>query len=69
MTPHLCSCFHAYVYHCLLLLDHCYITGVEKVSGAGDAGSEIHFKVSNFFRAIPIAMLSDDNFSEVIIYL
>ncbi|KAL8500771.1 hypothetical protein ACS0TY_020381 [Phlomoides rotata] len=40
------------------------VTGLEKVSGAGDAGTEIHLKVSNFFRDIPIGMLSEDNFSK-----
>lgn len=69
IPPHLCPCFHACIYHCWLLLNHCYITGLEKVSGAADAGTEIHLKVSNFFRDIPIDMLSDDNFSEVIIYV
>ncbi|KAI3444985.1 hypothetical protein Pfo_001650 [Paulownia fortunei] len=40
------------------------VTGVEKVSGAGDAGIEICLRVSNFFKDVPICMLSDDNFSE-----
>ncbi|GER32379.1 SWIB/MDM2 domain [Striga asiatica] len=45
------------------------VTGVEKVPGAGDAVSEIRLKVSNFFKEIPVSMLSDENFSEVIIHL
>ncbi|KAK4417181.1 hypothetical protein Salat_2543700 [Sesamum alatum] len=40
------------------------VTGVEKVSGGGDAGIEICLKVSNFFKDVPISMLSDDNFTE-----
>ncbi|CAA0833382.1 Uncharacterized protein SHERM_28645 [Striga hermonthica] len=40
------------------------VAGVEKVPGAGDAVSEIRLKVSNFFKEIPISMLSDENFSE-----
>ncbi|XP_011087407.1 uncharacterized protein At5g08430 [Sesamum indicum] len=40
------------------------VTGVEKVLGGGDAGIEICLKVSNFFKDVPISMLSDDNFTE-----
>ncbi|KAL0429289.1 UNVERIFIED_CONTAM: hypothetical protein Sradi_0554900 [Sesamum radiatum] len=40
------------------------VTGVEKVPGGGDAGIEICLKVSNFFKDVPISMLSDDNFTE-----
>ncbi|XP_051140117.1 uncharacterized protein At5g08430 isoform X2 [Andrographis paniculata] len=40
------------------------VTGVVKVPGTGDTGVEIHLRVSNFFKEIPISQLSDDNFSE-----
>ncbi|KAH6789706.1 hypothetical protein C2S51_004712 [Perilla frutescens var. frutescens] len=40
------------------------VTGLEKVSVVGDADIEIHLRVSNFFKDVPICMLSDDNFSE-----
>ncbi|KAK6162949.1 hypothetical protein DH2020_002790 [Rehmannia glutinosa] len=40
------------------------VTGVQKISGAGDAGIEICLRVANYFKEIPICMLSDDNFSE-----
>ncbi|KAL0397547.1 UNVERIFIED_CONTAM: hypothetical protein Scaly_0203100 [Sesamum calycinum] len=37
---------------------------VEKVPAGGDAAIEICLKVSNFFKDVPISMLSDDNFTE-----
>ncbi|KAL0379898.1 UNVERIFIED_CONTAM: hypothetical protein Sangu_0054100 [Sesamum angustifolium] len=40
------------------------VTGVEKVPAGGDAAIEICLKVSNFFKDVPISMLSDDNFTE-----
>ncbi|PIN18759.1 hypothetical protein CDL12_08564 [Handroanthus impetiginosus] len=40
------------------------VTGVEKISGDGDANTEACLKVSNFFKDISLCMLSDDNFSE-----
>lgn len=43
--------------------------GVEKIPGGGDAGPEIFLRVSNFVKDVPISMLSDDDFTEVIIHL
>ncbi|EYU27076.1 hypothetical protein ABFS82_02G122000 [Erythranthe guttata] len=40
------------------------VTGVEKISGGDVVGLEILLRVSNFFKDVPICMLSDDNFSE-----
>ncbi|KAL6575504.1 hypothetical protein OROHE_000881 [Orobanche hederae] len=40
------------------------VTGVEKITGAGDAGIEVCLRVSNFFKEVSISMLSDDNFSK-----
>ncbi|XP_042026237.1 uncharacterized protein At5g08430-like isoform X2 [Salvia splendens] len=41
------------------------VTGIEKISGTGDADIEIHLRVSNFFfKDVTISMLSDDNFTK-----
>ncbi|KAL1535932.1 hypothetical protein AAHA92_28654 [Salvia divinorum] len=39
------------------------VTGIEKISGTGDADIDIHLRVSNFFKDVAISMLSDDNFT------
>ena len=36
------------------------------VPGADDGSTEILLRVANFFKDVPISLLSDDNFSEVI---
>ncbi|XP_057767272.1 uncharacterized protein At5g08430-like isoform X2 [Salvia miltiorrhiza] len=41
------------------------VTGIEKISGTGDADIETHLlRVSNFFKGVDICMLSDDNFTK-----
>ncbi|XP_047959533.1 uncharacterized protein At5g08430-like [Salvia hispanica] len=40
------------------------VTGIEKISGTGDADIEIRLRVSNFFKDVTISMLSDDNFTK-----
>ncbi|XP_042028780.1 uncharacterized protein At5g08430-like [Salvia splendens] len=40
------------------------VTGIEKISGTGDADVGIHLRVSNFFKDVTISILSDDNFTK-----
>ncbi|KAK2655722.1 hypothetical protein Ddye_008774 [Dipteronia dyeriana] len=46
-------------YYCLML-----VTGIKMVPGADDESTEILLRVANFFKDVPISLLSDDNFSE-----
>lgn len=68
---HLIPCIYSTwcVYYFLLLIWYCYFTGIEKTSGTGYADIQIHLRVSNFFKDVAIGMLSDDNFTKVILYL
>ena len=43
-----------------------YCIGIKMVPGADDGSTEILLRVANFFKDVPISLLSDDNFSEVI---
>ena len=42
-----------------------YFLGLKKASGTGDANTEDLLQLSNVVKDTRVAMLSDDNFSEV----
>ena len=44
-----------------------YPLGIKKGSGMNESSGEILLQVSGFIRDISVGMLSDDNFSEVLV--